>query len=550
MSQLNRREFLNLFTASALSTLVPKNIMGRHAIPDVLNRPEIDQLPEFVREIIHLTPKTVIGKDGYLSIVNENNGKQEIVPQRRTNWNLQNTQPYQTLKTDKPWGIVLHWFGDKYPQQQDLDFYLRGFNGKRYFDGILVMTSAHFLVGDLPVTSSPTSKELGIVQTQKPDPDGIPYQASHISPLDYKAYHEGENYFLSALNKISVENPGVHFLLQDFYNQPAILAHMHTIAIEISGHSFEDPNFYPCMQKIANVLSLVWSIMKRYSIPAKDIMGHFELQLSKPDPGKKFLALIKYLIGIKALFDADDDMNGLVFGPFESVEHEMDPVTLYFRLIRDYLLMTAYPKQIHEWDAWSKYWFMYDMIRGIKSAQFLVDQYYYPLQEPFWFPGNRYLEPENHEGVDFYPDLEKITHHSPTQNVYLLANGICIYVGQSSGGHDGQLAIFKHRQKDGSEIISFYSHLERIMDVKVGEKYPAGSIIGNITTSRVPPYDYLHFSLAYGPSWEIHLQKEPNPPLNAGPVWIRIYFIDPIEFLVKTTAVIYDPLRNTRIQPR
>jgi len=550
MSKLSRRDFLKLFTATAFSSLVPPHFVPLRSHNDQLPQLEIDQLPEFIQEILQLTPKTIFGKDGYLAKVNDGDSANSIVLQRRTDWNLQNTQPYNQLKADKPWGIVLHWFGDKYPQPQDIDFYMRGFNGKKIIDGFTITTSAHFLVGDFPVNTNPTNKTVGIVQIQKPNPEGIPYQAAHISFLDHAAYQEGRQYFISALNKLTLENPGVRFLIQDFYDQPLILAHKQTIGIEITGHSFEDPRFYPTPQKIANVLSVVWAVMKRYSIPAKDIMGHLELQLNKPDPGKKFLALIKYLIGIKALIENDEEMNSLVFDPFVGAIGDNNPVLTYFKFIRDYLLLTTSPEQIYEWDAWSKFLMSYDAIQGLLTEQFLAKEYYYPLQEPFWQPGNKFLEPANHEGVDFYPGFNEFLRDDLEINIHLIANGTCIYFGEAVGIHDGQLAIFKHRQKDGSETISYYGHLKSIRNLKVGERYPGGWIIGSIRNPQDPPYGFLHFSLAFGPSWEIYLNQNPNIPLNAGSAWIITYFLDPIIYLSERNAQIYDPLKGIRIKPR
>ena len=111
---------------------------------------------------------------------------------------------------------------------------------------------------------------------------------------------------------------------------------MRTIAIEIAGHSFDHPQFLPSDQKIANVIALVWALMKRYRIPATHILGHNEITLGKPDPGKKFLALIRYLIGVRALVEADIDSKHLVFGNF--LGQEGDPelaVSRYFKFIRD-----------------------------------------------------------------------------------------------------------------------------------------------------------------------------------------------------------------------
>jgi hypothetical protein len=511
---------------------------------------EYEQLPEFIQEIMRLVPDTAIGRDGVLQFVNGASGTNRNVRSKRTDWNLENTQPYDLLRSDKPWGIVLHWFGDKYAEQQNLDYYLRGFNGKRWFDEFYTSTSAHFLVGENPPTHNRLASTVGIVQTQKPGPEGTPYQAAHIRYLDHEVYESGNHYLVSALDQLYYEDRGVRTLLQDFYTQPGVLAHLQTIAIEITGYDFDNPVNYPGPQKIANVISVVWAIMKRYRIKAIDIMGHFELQLGKPDPGKKLLALIKFLIGIKALIEDDDEMKTLVFSPFEAAGSPQEQTLAYFSFIRNYLLLTTSPKQIYEWDAWSKYLVTIDVLKGDGINPRIAKGFTFPLAKPYWTPGNRFLEPSNHEGVDLYPNHREVYIHGLEQNVYLIANGVCIYLGESGEIHDGLLAIFKHRQVDGSEIISYYGHLRKFRNLEVGFEYRAGWAIGTISTPQEPPYGYLHFSIAYGPSWEGYLQHHPKIPIHVDPVWVDRYFIDPMDFLTKAPMIQRNDQKNTRLIPK
>lgn len=537
MSVFNRRDFLNLVASSAVSSLIPNFLESIHLPDTFLYSMDLEQLPEYIQDVLKLVPKTEIGEDGYLQLVNRENGNLRNVRSRRTDWNIERTMPYDQLIADKPWGIVLHWFGDQYNEQQSLDFYLHGFNGKRWFDDVYTSTSAHFLVGDYPPTHDPVASAFGIVQTQKPGPEGIPYQAAHIGPIDYSAYESGRNYFVSALNKLSLEYPGVRTLLQEFYARPGVLAHLQTIAIEITGHHFDHPDHYPSPQKIANVVSVVWSVMKRYKIQSKDIMGHFELQLNKADPGKKFVALIKFLIGIKGLIDDDEEMKTLIFSEFNLEGSPQEQILAYFNFLRDYLLLTTSPVQIYEWDIWSKYHFAYEVIQGNQSQPFLARGFTYPIKEPYGLPGNRFLEPSNHAGVDIYPEQRELNGYQEERNVYLIANGVCTYIWETNNPHEGTLVVFKHRQVDGSEIVSYYGHLKNTRKLKVGEKYRAGEIIGTISTPLHPPYGYLHFSLAYGPSWEGYLHHHPVVPLNVDYVWIENYFLDPLKFLAEGPAL-------------
>lgn len=524
---------MKILGATTVSGFIPPS-MGFHENPIAWPKLDIEKLPSSIREILSLVPNSFIQKDGYLALSDKVRGEVGNVPLAPTNWNIKNNKSWDNLYSDTPWGIVLHWFGDKFSQQQDIDFYMRGFNGIRQFDDLYISTSAHFLVGDQePVINGDS---IGIIQTQKPATDGIPYQAAHIRGLDHDAHLEGKQYFIAALNKLSKQNPGTRSILQDFYDQPGVYAHMQTIGIEICGYDFDNPENYPKPQKIANVLSVVWALMKRYSIPANNIMGHFELQMSKSDPGKKFLALIKYLIGIKALIEVDNDMKHLVFGGFlKSPDLAKGAVLSYFKYIRDYLVLTATPRQINQWDAWSKCLIVYEIIKEGRAIQSRAETYYSPLTNRFWQTGFRYLMPDNHEGIDIYPDIQYAATNNQMQEIRLLSSGICIYLGRCNGLHDGLLAIFRHRLEDGSEIISSYGHLDEIAGIKIGSSYPGGSIIAKIGTPQTPPHGYLHFSLAYGPSWELYLNRNGSIPLNVGPTWIRNYFIDPAHFLYGKT---------------
>jgi len=495
-------------------------------------------LPHSIQEILNSAPNAVIRSNGNLAFMSKANTQLEDALLRPTKWNLENNQPYNKLKSNLPWGIVLHWYGDRYPHQESIDFYLRGFDGMRQIGEFYTSTSAHFLVGDYEPTVGLDGDSLGIVQIQKPALDGVPYQAAHLRSLDHNAHDEGKHYFTLALNKLSASYPGVRSILQDFYAQPGVLAHMQTIAIEVTGFDFENPDHYPEPQKIANTLSLVWALMLRYRIPANNILGHLEIQLSKPDPGKKFLAMIKYLIGLKALVESNEIMRMLVFGQFiQSAGNPKGAVLAYFRYLREYLELTASPRQIFEWDAWSKFLESYDLVQEKDPKYSNLGPFFLPLQEPLWQPGYSYLVPDNHEGIDIYPNPITATGMDIDLGVHLLANGDCIHVGKSIGLHNGKLAVFRHRLEDGSEVISSYGHLDELSNIKVGGNYAGGQVIGKIQTANETSPGYLHFSLAYGPSWDVYLNRSANIPLNAGPTWIRQYFLNPTTFLTERSLI-------------
>jgi hypothetical protein len=548
--KFNRRGFLQLMASSTISSLITPGLKVFNLNTQEWPVLRIEHLPEPIREIFKLESDTIVRSDGHLAIHSNDTGVFENVRLAPTDWNLKNSNPWNELAQDVHWGIVLHWFGDSFPEQGDTDFYLRGFNGMRQIGEFFTNTSAHFLVGDHLPTSGSEQDSPGIVQTQKPGPRGIPYEAAHMRDLDYNAYREGRHYFILGLNELSKKNPRFRTILQDFFDQPWVYPHKRTIGVEITGYDFDNPEKYPGPQKIANVVSLIWALMKRYRISANNITGHFEIQLSKPDPGKKFLALIKYLIGIKALLQGEEEMLMLVFEQFlDGPDSHLDAVLDYFKYLRHYLMLTASPRQISEWDAWSKYFTLYEAIQNGYLRLSGVDTYFQPVIDPIWEPGYRFLIPDNHEGIDIYPDLRDLPTHNHVQDVQLLANGICIYLGKSLGLHDGLLAIFRHRQVDGSEVISSYGHLGSFANLKVGGKFSGGQVIGKITTPKHPPHGFLHFSLAYGPSWDIQLKNNPSIPLNVGPTWIRNYYINPSTFLADKLVVPGDVLKKAKFTP-
>jgi hypothetical protein len=102
---------------------------------------------------------------------------------------------------------------------------------------------------------------------------------------------------------------------------------------------------------------------------------------------------------------------------------------------------------------------------------------------------------------------------------------------------------------DGSEVITSYGHLETLPNIRIGEKCIGGQVVGQISIPKNPPQGFLHFSLAYGPSWEIYLRKNPNIPLNVGPTWIKNYFINPASFFSKKSLVPGDGLKNSHQIP-
>jgi hypothetical protein len=211
-----------------------------------------DTLPQSTQEILALVPTTMIGVDGILYLSKSRESSPGRIPLARTQWNRENNSRTHRLTSSVPWGIVLHWYGDKENFDKTITGYLRGFDSLRQIDDYITRTSAHFLIGDqIPTIELRGSEDqIGIIQTQKPDLDGTPFVASHISGLDYEAHKAKRQYFVRALYQLGYEEPGVRSILQDWFDGGRVIdPNMRTIAIELAGYDFENPTHYPSQQR-------------------------------------------------------------------------------------------------------------------------------------------------------------------------------------------------------------------------------------------------------------------------------------------------------------
>ena len=535
-SHLTRRDFLKYAGANLAALALPMIHFpgGDGFTTNFVAWPKItfDELPPRVVNVLSRTSNLLIDSRGFLNLLNPQNISSGKVPLTPTLWNIENSSVVDRLYNHVPWGIVLHWYGDRENFSGTVKSYLRGFDSLRQIDTYVTRTSAHFLVGGgKPVVDQ--AQEIFILQTQAPASDGTPFVASHLQPLNYQSHQEKKQYFVRALYQLGYDGIGVHTLLQDLFDGPKLDPNMRTIAIEIAGYDFENPEHYPADQKIANVVSLVWAVMKRYGIPSSNLLGHNEIQLGKADPGKKFMAMIRYLIGVKGLLEKDLVMKRLIFGPFmDDARSAEQAVNRYFEFIHKYLVYVGSRRRVFEWEAESKYWFIHDLVSGAVQPGPLANEFCWPFGGGISTPGYRFLQPEDHEGVDFYPGLKnRVPNLITEKQVQLIAAGKCVFVGRAGGRCGGKIAIFRHRQSDGSEIATVYDHLERFADIQLGQNYSSGYPIGVVENHSSHSGSFLHFSVAYGATWEMDLSRSPDKPLNAGESWIKERYLNPLEYL-------------------
>ena len=533
-SKITRRSFLKLVGANLAAAVLRFPGDEEFWRPQTWPTLEMEDLTPAVREILLRVPRTRLAADGYLELVGKEEKPLGRVPLACTKWNQERNQPIDRLRGNRPWGIVLHWFGDKDNFMGTVAAYMRGFDSLRPADNYITRTSAHFLVGEETPTIQPARKDdhIGILQTQAPDVDGHPFLASHLQPLDRLAHIERRNYFVRAYYQLEYQEKGVHSLLQDFFDGPKIDPNLSTVAIEITGYDFEHPKHFPSTQQIANVISVVWAVMRRYRISANNILGHHEIQLGKADPGKKFMALIRYLLGVKALVEKDYTMMHLVFGQFlDSAGEPEAAVRNYFKLVRDYLVLVGTQRDVYEWEVCSNYWINCSRLMPGKIA--IARSFQLPLDELQYSHTLQFLDPENHEGVDLLGWSAKDVSASVARsaNIHLMSEGVCLYTGENHRCHPGQTALFSHIQPDGAQVLSVFGNLNSLGNLRVGELYPTGYPVGTLESSRLRQVPSLHFAIAYGATWDTDLKVNPNIPINAGTSWIQARYQNPLEVL-------------------
>lgn len=504
---------------------------------------QLGDLPYPISSILKCVPQVEIDDSGYLRFYDATGTEigQAILAQ--TQWNKERSNSFERLFQDLRWGIVLHWFGATLDGDESLAGYLRGFDGMRNVGGYETRTSAHFLVGEAQVSDQPGS-QISIVQTQKPYSDGTPLVASHLHALDYDAHSHRQQYFVRAFYQLAVANPGIQSILTDFYDgRPVRDPNYRTIAIEMVGSDFDVQGNEPKAQLIANTLALVVAIMKRYGISILDVFGHHEIELRKSDPGKNFMSTLRYLIGLQALISADTTLMELVFSSFkQSNRINWVSVLDYFSFLRNFFVLVGYPDQLYHWEAKVNFWTMqqvYQRKAGVSLQAQLrpFTKMRLPLGERVAIKKDGFLKPAHHEGVDlFLADTVDAFSTTDLVDVNLVTEGECLFTGYGSVCANGYLAIFRHLQEDGAEILTLYSHMHTLQDIRVGEFYRQGHRIGTIQATGPLGEGFLHFAVGYGATWETVLRNIRYIPVEVQPEWILRRYISPMEVLKRWNA--------------
>ncbi len=532
---ISRRAFVK-FSAFQIAALgVPAPLFS---MIDELEWPSLSLagLPPQIANILGSVPDLRFDAKGYLSQVNPDLSRTPL-PLRPTLWNQAHHTTFDSLLRQFPWAIVIHWFGDTEAGERDIDFYMRGFDDKKHVAEGLNSTSAHYLVGGAKIKANP-DKRVSILQTQYADPQGLPYVASHLFYKNADSLPLN-NYFVKAINELAWQDKTIRSGVLDIYSRRQVDPNYTTIAIEMAGLDFDRPEHEPSLQQIGNLIGLLWALMKNFSISAQAIIGHQELDLRKSDPGKAFLAYLRYLLGVKALVDHNLEMRKAVFGEFlKNAGSVSQAVTSYFQFAHNLLTYVAEPVQVFEWESETGYGLLMDMLQSSAGGAPSSSRLILPLETHFYPRGDNYLSPEGHEGIDIYTN----PHQSDYRQVWpekalLTAPGECLYAGKAIGCRYPLGAVFRHKQADGAEFVSIYGHLRELGSLSKGGVFPAGYPVGLVYGSGKADDGYLHYALAYYATWKIDLRGLIDPPASPHSAWIRSRYFSPYDYFVKMGAI-------------
>lgn len=351
---LARRDFLKAAGGSACSLLVAPllaDTTASHSGPSE-SAGQLP-LPGHIREILGSLAPLKFDAAGYLNRLIEVRGtfipgRVEVVP---TRWNLEHNTLAYRMRTDQRLGVVLHWDGAPTGNRRSVEQLVRGLNESVHFVSRARMTnSAHFGVGSALISTArddPTAP-LGVAQLQHPWRDGTPLIASHLNWRVGKPdmLHDTPAQCLAVMRALGLDT-GLRSMYEGVWLDP----NYRTLAIEISGRRFDRdfPLGLPPTQVTANLLSLLVALSEHHSIGPWDVMGHLELQYDKPDPGKLFTGLVRYLLGIAALVQPGSRLSQLAFGGVTSHPQLQRAARLYFSALSEYVRRLVPPSDHRAW---------------------------------------------------------------------------------------------------------------------------------------------------------------------------------------------------------
>ena len=563
--QLSRRDFLKLSGAVGGALFIPKSRIPNEEENPPANlwpRLNLESLPEGeIKEVLLQIPNIGINTSGFLT---SDRGR---VPFAETDWSKEHR------RTIAPDALVVHWNGDPNPPEEaTVAGILSGYNEQRTSRewGYEYTTSAHATVGPYPLSqenSAGHESHISILQTQAPQ-EGSPTVSSHLRS---NLSRESQSYLNAShpINALTLVLP--FYGMSKAYNfLPNVLRgsgedlNLRTISLELIGKDFDSPEGHPNPQLTANAVGVIFAYLNKYpDIKFSNIMGHFEIQEDKGDPGKKFMAEVRLLLAIKVLSGQNEALKENLFGPFKTESGDLkEAVKRFFDFHWDFLVASywGHQKKVFEWEGQTGYWTIYKDLfpegQPEIADRFVLPAHSVPGRDIKY--GNRFGIPDNHEGLDINVQSGggKIN-EDLGDPVYVTANGKVIFTGQIPGRPGlGKTIVVEHILPQGAKVLSLYAHLDKIGAAK-GQIVEIEHQVGAMGNSGSQVDSHLHFALMPASSkrqreLDSYLQlsykrEEVNPYLEdeEGRIYIvsdkvsrqfvEAYYFEPLSFIAENS---------------
>jgi len=501
--KMSRRGFLKVLSLGGASLLIPKriipdegkNLPGEYLWPHLT----VEMLPEGeVKEVLQQIPNIVINSEGYLT----SNGVR--APFAETDWSRENRRAIN------PDALVVHWSAHPNPEETTVSGLLYGYNEVRTSrDGSYeFITSAHATIGPYSLeqeASSEPDSHISILQTQAPRQGALTI-SSHLRS-NLAPEHEAYINTVHPIDSMQVLFP--FYGLSRTYNYlPNVLRgsgedlNLRTVSLELVGQNFDSQEGHPNPQLIANTAGVIFAYMNKYpEIRFSNINGHFEIQIDKADPGKRFIAELRLLLALKVLIGENQTLKENFFGPFMTESGNLkEAAKRFFDFHWDYLVSSYWgnSKRVFEWESRTGFWNIYKTLFEEAPAQ-IADHFTLPVssqgQEEIVY-GNRFTEPEAHEGIDLnLQTSRRLIDEDLGHIIASTANGKVIFAGEIPGRPGlGKTIVIEHILPDGAKVLSLYAHLDQI-GVSKGQVVRINENIASMGNSGGQVDSHLHFAL-------------------------------------------------------